>query len=192
MVAVAAAVLDFVTRDATQTAVAADVRKSTHAQGATVGIDSFPFLYDIAASGRLDRVDVTVTGVPVGAVRIDQIRLDARQVRFDRRRLLESHYVDITSVQQATISVVARLSNLQNTVANDLGVQVSGTSSSDVVIAALGHQVATLDLTRIPIIPDCPLTISHRSDTYTFTCTVSPVPQTVLAALSRATSRQKL
>lgn len=188
----AAITADFVARDATQSAVAANVTRSTHSEGSSVDISSFPFLYNVAAHGRLDRIQVTDRGVPAGPFRIDRIHLDARQVRFDRHALLESHYVHIVSVGQATITVEAKLSDLESSIADRLGAQVTASSSDHVVISASGIPLVTLDLTRIPLVPVCPVTVSHTGDTYQFTCTVAPVPETVLAALSKATSAHKV
>lgn len=184
--------LDYAARVGTQNLIATDVRQSTHSRSATVGITSFPFLYDIAAQGRIDRVTVTDSGVPAGAFQIDQVRLDASHVHFARRDLLQRHIVRITEVGRATVTVVARLSGLQSALANQLGVQVTATASDRILLTADGHTVATLDLTRIPIVPLCPLQVAHSGDTYTFSCTVSPVPPTVLAALSKAASATKL
>lgn len=193
MLAVAGLVgVDIAARVGTQNLIATDVQQSTHSRSASVGISSFPFLYDIAAEGRIGQVTVTDSGVPAGPFRIDQVRLDASEVHFARTQLLQHHSVRITEVGRATVTVVARLSGLQGALANQLGLQVTATSSDRILVTADGHTVATLDLTRIPIVPQCPLQVSHRGDTYSFSCTVAPVPPAVLAALSKAASATRL
>lgn len=177
---------DFLAKDATQNAIAKDVQRSTRSDGAGVTITSFPFLYDAAAEGRVDRVEVTDRGVPVGLLRLDSVTLVGSQVRFDRNLLLEHHTIHLTSVGSATISVSVHLSSIVGTVATSLGVEVLPEGPGQIAISAAGRTVATIDLTRIPIIPACALQVGHSGDVYTFSCRVSPVPQSVLAALSKA------
>lgn len=179
---------DFAVRFATEDAIATDVHRSTHSQSASASIDSFPFLYDTIARGRVDRLEVTDRGVPAGPFRIDQIQVVASQVRFSRSQLLSDHKVDITAVARATFKVTARLTTLENSIATTLGARITATASNQLVVSVAGRTVATIDLTRIPIVPLCPLNLAHTGDTYVLSCTVAPVPAPVLAALSKARS----
>ncbi len=183
----AATALDFIARDVTERAVASDVKAATHAERATVSISSFPFIYGVAANGRVDGIDVSVYGVPAGLLRIDEINLDVRGVRIDQHRLLADRTVSVTSIDSATINVVVKLSSLQNSLASDLGVEVSAPTSDRISFVVHGVTVASIDLTRVPIVPSCPLDVTHTGAVYTFSCTVAPVPASVLAALSKAT-----
>ncbi len=183
--------LDIAARVGTQKLIATDVQRSTHSQSVDVSISSFPFLYDVAADGRIPRVIVTDTGVPAGPFRIDQVRLDASGVYFARSELLDRHSVRITQVSRATVAIVARLSGLESSLANRLNVQVTAAGSDRIRVTADGYTVATVNLTKIPIVPQCPLNFTHDGDSYTFSCTVSPVPPPVLAALSKAASAKK-
>jgi hypothetical protein len=176
---------DVAARVGTQNLIATDIRKSTRSDSAQVQIHSFPFLYGVAVQGRVNQVTITDLGVPVGAVRLDRVTLDAAGVHFSRHELLYQHYVHITKVRRATITVVARLSGLVGSLASRLGVQVTAASSDRIVVSALGVTLATVDLTQSPIVPKCPLAVDHSGDSYTFTCTVSPVPTSVLDAMSR-------
>ena len=181
-------VLDLVAKGVTERALADNVKKSTNAESAHVEISSFPFLWQVGVDGRLARIDLSADQVPIGPVRFERISLDARQVHFDRHQLLSERTVDITAVGQATMTVVAQLSSLQGTIAGDLGVDVTSPAPGQVAISALGRTVTTIDLTRIPLVPKCPLTVTHSGSTYTFSCTVAPVPPSVLAALSKASA----
>ena len=183
----AATAFDFIARDVTERAVASDVKAATHAERATVSISSFPFIYGVAANGRVDGIDVSVYGVPAGLLRIDEINLDVRGVRIDQHRLLADRTVSVTSIDSATINVVVKLSSLQNSLASDLGVEVSAPTSDRISFVVHGVTVASIDLTRVPIVPSCPLDVTHTGAVYTFRCTVAPVPASVLAALSKAT-----
>ncbi len=168
---------------------AANVQRSTHSNGASVSISSFPFLYDIAAHGDIQGLEVTDRGVPVGPFRLDEVRFDASRIHFDRRELLYHRSVHITMVRQASVAVVFRLSNLESSLANQFGVQVTATGSDRVLVTAEGRTLATIDLTKIPIVPLCPVQVTHTGETYTFSCTVSEVPQPVLDALSKAVNK---
>ncbi|HET6963465.1 MAG TPA: LmeA family phospholipid-binding protein [Acidimicrobiales bacterium] len=183
--------LDLAARIGTQNLIATDVQRSTHSRATDVSISSFPFLYDVTADGRIQRVTVTDSGVPAGPFRIDQVRLDASGVYFARSQLLERHSVRITEVDRATVTIVARLSGLEGSLANKLNVQVTADGSDRIRVTADGHTVATINLTKIPIVPQCPLNFTHNGDSYTFSCTVSPVPPAVLVALSKAASGKK-
>lgn len=176
--------VDLAARSATETAIAKDVRRSTHARSVTVGISSFPFLYDVAVEGRLGHITITGHDVPVGPLTLDQVTLSADQVHFDRHLLVSDHKVAITSVARADVTVVARLSSLEATVASKLDVQIVASGSNRLDLTAAGHTLFTVDLTKVPLIPVCPLQVLHGSGTYTLTCSVSPVPASVLAALS--------
>jgi hypothetical protein len=176
---------DLALKAVAQNAIAADVKRSTHAESASASIHSSPFLFDAAVRGRVDRIDVTARGVPAGPVRIDQVRLDASQIHFDRGQLLNDRKVVLTSVGQATLSAEVELSGIEGAIASGLDLQVTASGSNHVAVSIAGRTLIVIDLTRIPIVPDCPLTISHTGTQYTFSCTVSPVPQSVLAALSR-------
>lgn len=182
--------LDYAARVGTQDLIATNVKRSTHSEKATASISSFPFLYDIAAEGRIGGVTVTDTGVPAGPFRIQEVELDASDVHFARSELLQHHNVHITEVGRATVTVVASLSGLEGALAQQLDVQVVATGSDRIRITAEGRTVATVDLTRIPIVPTCPITVSHTGDTYRFSCTVAPVPPTILEALSKAASKK--
>ena len=184
---VALIVIDNAARIGTQDAVATAVKKSTHSQSASVRVDSFPFLYDTAAEGKIRHVVVTDRGVPIGLglLRLDQVTLDASQVHFDRHQLLLDRRVRITEIARATITMQTHLTALESDLAVGLNAQVTSPRPGVIDITVAGHTVSSINLTLIPIIPPCPLQITQSGDEYTFTCTVSPVPPSVLAALSK-------
>ena len=187
LLVVALIVIDNAARIGTQDAVAAAVKKSTHSQSSSVRVHSFPFLYDAAAEGKIGRIVITDRGVPVGLglLRFDTVTLDASQVRFDRHQLLADRRVRVTKIDRATITMRTHLSGLVNDLVVGFDVQVSSPGVGMIAITSGGRTISSIDLTRIPIIPPCPLQITHTGDEYTFTCTVSPVPPSVLAALSK-------
>lgn len=186
MVAAGLVGVDLAARYGTQQAVAAAVKRSTKAGSVTVSINSFPYIYDVLAEGRVDNIDVVAHHVPVGPLTVDQIELKGSQVRINRSDLFNHHSVHLESVGSATFSVVIDLPTIENTLATDLGVNVTASGSNRIVISAAGRTIETIDLTKVPIVPDCPVQMVHSGDAYTISCTVSPVPQSVLDALSKA------
>lgn len=186
MVAAGLVGVDLAARYAAQDAMAAAVQRSTKAKSVSVTISSFPFIYDVLAEGRVDDIDVIAHDVPAGPVTLDTIELKGSQVRLDRSQLLDHRTVRLTSVGSATLSIVLSLSTIENALATDLGVSVTASGSNDLVVSAGGRTLATIDLTKVPIVPYCPVQLVHSGSTYTLSCTVSPVPQSVIEALSKA------
>ena len=175
---------DLAARSAAESAIASRVQLSTHAQGVSATVDSFPFLWDVAAEGQISDLTVTGRGVPAGPLVLDQVTLVAHHVHFDRHRLIADRKVTLTYVASAQVTVVAHLSNLEQAVASALGVEIVPSGSDRLALRAAGRTIATVDLTKVPIIPTCPLTVLHTGTSYTLSCTVAPVPASVLAAIS--------
>ena len=189
LLVVAVIVVDNLARIGSQDAVASAVKASTHSQSASARISSFPFIYDAAAEGRIGKVVVTDRGVPIGLIRLDVVSLDASDVRFDRHQLFVDRKVRITRIDRATITLQTHLSTMVNDLANSVGAQVISPGPGMIAITVDGRTVSSIHLTQIPIVPACPLQITQTGDEYTFTCTVSPVPPSVLAALSKVHPR---
>ncbi|HMC38556.1 MAG TPA: hypothetical protein VKI19_02775, partial [Acidimicrobiales bacterium] len=78
-----------------------------------------------------------------------------------------------------------KLSGLEGTIASDLRLQVTATGSDRIVVSAAGRTLDVINLTRIPIVPVCPVQVHEAGGVYTLSCTVAPVPASVLAALSK-------
>jgi hypothetical protein len=154
--------LDLAARSAAQSAAARQVKKSTGAATATVTFNSEPFLWDVLVDGRLSRVTVTAGEVPFGPITVTQVKVAGSDVRLDRNQLFNSRTVRVTSVRRATVTIVTR---------------------GGLLSAAA---VAALDFTRIPLVPSCPLTAQAVNGGYDLTCTVSPVPASVLNAINAA------
>ena len=178
--------VDLAARSVTQAAIADHVKASTSAKSASVSINSFPFLWDAGVEGRL--ADVTVTGrdIPAGPLRLDAVEVQAHQIRFDRRVLFNAHSVKLTSISSATVTVTTHLTGLEQSLASALGAVVAVEPGDQLVVRVAGRTVFSYQLSRIPLIPDCPLQVQQIAGGYSLSCTVAPVPASVLAALSQA------
>lgn len=176
--------LNYGAKAVTETALADHVKTATHAQSASATISSFPFLWDAAVEGRVQDVTVVDRGVPAGLLTLDSVKVEARQVRFDRKVLFNAQKVHLTSISSATVTVTTRLTGLEQAVASLLGAFVTVQPGDELVVQVAGRTVFSYQLSRIPLIPDCPLQVSQTGGAYVMSCTVSPVPAAVLAALS--------
>lgn len=178
--------LDLAARSVTESALADHVKASTHAASTSATINSFPFLWDAAVEGRVDNVTVVDRNIPAGPITLESVTVAAHQVRFDRKVLFNAHSVRLTSIGSATVTVTTKLTGLEQGVASALGAAVSVQPGDELVVRLAGRTVFSYRLSRIPLIPDCPLQLSQAAGTYTLSCTVSPVPPSVLAALSHS------
>ena len=121
LLVVAVIVVDNLARIGSQDAVASVVKSSTHSQSVSAKITSFPFIYDAAVEGKINKVVVTDRGVPIGVILLDVVTLNASDVRFDRHQLFVDHRVRLTRIDRATITLQTHLSTLVNDLANSVG-----------------------------------------------------------------------
>ncbi|HET9078303.1 MAG TPA: LmeA family phospholipid-binding protein [Acidimicrobiales bacterium] len=178
--------LDLAAQAVTESALASHVKTATHSRSASASISSFPFLWDAAVQGRVRDVTVVDRGVPAGPLTLDSVEVHAHQVKFDRKVLFNARSVKLTSISSATVTVVTHLTGLEQTVASALGTVVSVQSGDELVVRVAGQTIFSYKLSQIPLIPDCPLQLSQSGPSYSLSCTVSPVPAPVLAALSQS------
>ena len=176
--------VNYAARAVTETALADHVRSSTHARSASATVSSFPFLWDAAVEGRVQDVTVVDRGVPAGLITLDTVTVEAHQIEFDRNVLFNAQKVHLTSISAATVTVTTHLTGLEQSLAAALGAFVSVQSNDELTVRLAGRTVFSYRLSRIPLIPDCPLQLAQVGGGYSLSCTVSPVPAPVLAALS--------
>jgi hypothetical protein len=183
IVIVAAAVAgDFWSRSHAQQVIADRVRSSTGSEHVSVDIGSFPFLYELAVS-KINDVTVVASGVPVGPLRLTQVTVDAREVGVDHHTLIFDKKVRIVSIGRATITLLIR-QNVLMSAATALGATVSVEGGHRLVVTDFGHQILAVDLRKTILVPACTLALAQVSDGYKASCTVAPVPPSLLAALS--------
>jgi hypothetical protein len=183
IVIVAAAVAgDFWSRSHAQQVIADRVRSSTGSEHVSVHIGSFPFLYELAVS-KINDVTVVASGVPVGPLRLTQVTVDAHKVGVDHHTLIFDKKVRIVSMGRATISLLIR-QNVLMSAPTALGAKVSVEGGHRLVVTDFGHQILAVDLSKNPLVPECSFALVQVSDGYQASCTVAPVPTSLLAVLS--------
>ncbi len=177
-----AVVGDLLIRSEAQKHVASRIRSETGAQTVTVHAGSFPFMYEVLVS-KLSTVDIVATGVPVGPLRLSQVTVHAHQVKVDRHALIFDQKLNVSSVSSATVAVLVKTSALPSLL-NAFDTHVSLVDGHELVVTAVGRQVLSVNLTSNRLVPNCDFSLQQVADGYQLSCTLSPVPQSLLATLS--------
>jgi hypothetical protein len=199
---------DFGARWLAARAVADNARRASGAASGSASISGFPFLYDTLAQGRVQRLHVHLTDVPAGpALRLQAVTVDLTGIRLDRHRLWAHRKVTVTSVARGTGVIDVSAAELSavagrtvtvgppgpggrpqvlvdlpggRTVAGTAGI----TSGHFLQIVAGGLPVLDVDLARTPLVQECAMGLRITSSGFEASCTMSPVPPAVIAAVS--------
>ena len=201
MVIVALAIgVDIAARIIAQDRIASRAKTSTHAQSASASISSFPFLYDVLVDGTARNVAVHARGVPLGPLTVSQVDVSVHDVHFDKGELFNHRKVRVTSISSATAAVTITASDL--TAATHVAVSISGntvtasiaglqipvtvtvTNSHELAFSTADHSPVIFDLARTPLLPACPMQLTTQHSALRLSCTIAPVPASLIAALS--------
>jgi hypothetical protein len=182
LVVVALVVGNFWARSHAEHVVADRIKSSTGAQHVSVHIGSFPFLYELAVS-KIDNVKVVADGVPVGPLRLSHVTVDARQVKVDHHFLIFDRKLRIVSIAKATVTIQIQQNELAS-VARAVDASLSVVNGHELVVTVLGHRVLSVDLTTSRLVPNCTLALTRATDGFDGSCTVAPVPPSLLSALN--------
>jgi DUF2993 family protein len=185
LVAIVVVAGDFWVRSEAQKVLANRVRSSTGSLSVSVHIAAFPFLYDLAFS-KIPDVKVVADGVPVGALRLSQVRVDAHQVEMDHHFLLSGNKIRVASISKATVTILIQEAALES-LAKAVNAEVSLVAGHELVVMALGHQVLSVGLTSNRLIPDCAFALQKVPEGFSLACTISPAPPSLLTTLSSKT-----
>ncbi len=182
LVVVGLVVGDFWARSHAQHLMAQRIRSSTGAEHVSVHIGSFPFLYELAVS-KIDDVKVVADGVPAGPLRLTHVTIDAHQVQVDHHFLIFDRKLRVVSIAKATVTVQIQQSALAS-IAGAVNADLAVIDGHQLVVTIFGHQVLSVDLTKSPLIPNCTLSLVRVSGGFSGSCTVAPVPRSLLEAIS--------
>jgi hypothetical protein len=176
-------------------------QSSTGATGASVSMGPFPVLYHVLAEGRVPSVHATLSGVPVGPLRIHQVKLVLTGVSVSRGQLVSHRRIRVTSIRRA--EVTAYVTSAELTAAVGETVTVTGGGNLDVDVAGIevtvspklddgsvlvidvsGIQVLDVDLAKVPLLSACRFSLQVSRGQLQLTCNLEPVPPSVVQALS--------
>jgi hypothetical protein len=90
----------------------------------------------------------------------------------------------LETVDKASARIVYQLTSTEAALAAGAGVSAVPAPGGHINFMVGGRIVFSLNLTLIPLVPACTFQETQAGDTYTFTCTVAPVPVAVLNSLS--------
>jgi len=206
LIVVAAVAADFGVKRVAETAMADRARQSTGASSASASLGGFPFLYDVLGRGSVDTVDLTLEEVPAGtSLTLQSVHVHLVKVAINRQELIHKRKVTIQSIQSGTAAVTISAPELSSATGHSItltssgqilvdvgGQQAQATASmgaGDVLdIDVSGVTVVSLDLARNPIVPACSFSLTVSGSAITATCTMTPVPPSVIAAMSTQTT----
>jgi hypothetical protein len=190
LIAIVAVIGNFYARSEAQKKIAARVKATTHAESVSAKISSVPFLYQVAFS-KVPSLEVVAHEVPVGVLRINEVTLDAKQIKVDHGELL-SRKVRIESVGSATVTATVKTANLLGGIvptalqsaASAADLQLVVTPGNVLQVDALGHELGSVNLGSSPLLPSCAYHVATVAGGFSLSCTVAPVPPSLLATLS--------
>lgn len=200
--------LDFGAKWLAARAVAAQAKRSTGAASGSASISGFPFLYDAVGQGRVQGLRVQLGDVPAGpGLRLQSVTVDLSQVHFDRHRLWAHRKVTVTSITSGTGVIDVSVAELTAVSGRTVTIGPPGPSGQPQVLVDLpggrtvaataaiasGHflqivagglPVLNVDLARTPVVQDCAMSLRVTGSGVEASCTMSPVPPSVIAAVS--------
>lgn len=159
----------------------------------------------VVAQSQVPRVNVRLSGVPVGPLRIHQVSLVLSNVRFSRRQLVTDRRISLTSIERVAATADVTSADLSAAAGRRVQVMSNGQvqvdvagieatvtprleGGSELVIEAGGFPVLDVDLARIPVLSACSFGLHASGGQLQLTCTVEPVPSSVVTAFSGATA----
>jgi hypothetical protein len=191
---------DIAARVIAQDQIANRAKSSTGAQSTSASISSFPFLYKLLVDGDARSVTVHLKGVPIGPLTVDRVDVNVRNVSIDKGQLIDHRKVRVTAISSASAALTITASDIS--VATGIPVSISGntvtasvagvripvsvtvTGSDALTFNVFGHREVTFHLAKTPVVPDCPMQLTTQEAALQLSCTISPVPASLLAALS--------
>ena len=189
-------------------AVADQARHSTGAASGSASISGFPFLYETIGQGRVQGLDVHLSDVPAGpGLQLQSVTVDLSEVHFDKHRLWAHRKMTLTAIASGTGVIDVSAAELSTVANRTVTIGPPGPSGQPQVLVdmpggrtvaataqivsghflqlvAAGVPVLDVDLARTPVVQDCAMSLRVTGSGVEASCTMSPVPPSVIAALS--------
>jgi hypothetical protein len=193
--------LDLGARAVAQSELASRAKAASSAQSASASIHGFPFLWDVLVQGTISGVHVHMSEVPAGPLRLSAVDVQLDGTHIDRGALFSHRQVHVQSIESATAAVTVTAADLSAAVGDTVSLPGAGRVLVDVAglrvpaqLRVLGHRVLVLevhgvavlrsDLTASRLVPACALSVVVGSGQLTVSCTVAPVPGSVVQAVA--------
>lgn len=130
--------IDLVARSWAQSQLASYARADAHASSASASIGSFPVLYRLLATGSVPEVDVDLSEVPLGPLRLSSVAIDMHHVVMSRHALVYQRRVLLTGIASGSIDLTVTAAELSSAI----GHQIQLTDGGQVSFSVLGHSIS--------------------------------------------------
>jgi hypothetical protein len=198
---------DFAARHVAEDQIADVVHARVAAAGPTsADISSFPFVGRLLAAGHVSRLTVRQQDVNAGPLRFAVITVDLHGVRVDRGRLLRRREVELTGIDQGTVTaeltqeaasgllgarvLFARGRATANVAGIEVAVKASVEKGALVLRADGSDRELRLPIPDVPLLP-CVDRVELEAGRAVLACTVHDVPPELLRTVRfRAALRQ--
>ena len=166
---------------------------------ASADIDAFPFMAPLLIGGRVSEVEGHFKNVQAGVLNFSAVDIELRGVRINRNRLLNDRKVELTDIDEGTVSIeidvgeLARVLRVPVTAKNgELRLTIGGVAAAAKVSVrdnALVFDVAgvtrTVTIPKTRFVP-CASRATVLAGRVRVTCTVTEIPPALLGAANRS------
>jgi hypothetical protein len=193
--------LDVLVRHIAEDTIAGRAVAATHASSGSSNVSGWPLLWDLFGQDSVPGVDLELRGVPVGSLALSQLSVDLSNVGVSSGDIVTKRALRLTGIGRAQVTAVVTDSALSAATGRDVQILPGGKvvvdtnagfvtasvaiESGDVlVVDEAGTQILHVDLSKDSLVPECSMSFQLSANQVSATCTVSPVPARLLAALS--------
>lgn len=169
--------------------------------GVSVTIHAFPWLPNLLAQGRVDKITAHANQLSQGQFVLSNVEVTVTAVRIDRHLLLNQHQLDIVSIETGTLTADMTQANLDQLVGEPVtlgagsaqvtvdGITVNGSIAVEngvLRLSALGLPIS-VPIPSLPLLP-CLSNVTIVPGRLVGTCTFNQIPPALKAALQLALS----
>jgi len=192
--------LDFVVRAVAEHELGTRARSASGAQSASASVSGFPFLWDVLVEGTVHGVQLHLSGVPAGPLRLEALDVELAGTHIGRYALFHEHEVHVTSIDSGTAVVTVTAAELSSAAGEPVSLPGGGrivvdvhgvvvparvsVDSDELVVTVHGAQLVQANLAANQLVAQCALGLDIGVGQLTASCQMSPVPGSVVQALA--------
>jgi hypothetical protein len=193
---------DFALKTVAEHELAARAQSASGARRASAVISGFPFLWDLLVDGTVPAVALHLSDVPVGALHLHEVDVSLVGTHIVRSALFGQRQVRVSSIDSGTAAVTVTAADLSAALGQTVslpgdgrayversGVMVPATitvGSESLVLRVAGVPVLESDLSASRLVAACALSLHVGAGALTVSCTMAPVPYSVVQSLAGA------
>lgn len=191
---------DFALKAVAEHELASRAQRASGAQSASAGIRGFPFLWDLLVDGDVHGVQLHLSDVPVGALRLQQLDVSLAGTHIARSALFDKRQVRVTSIDSGTAAVTVTAADLSAAIGHtvslpgggrafvdEAGVMLPATitvGSETLVVRVEGVPVLESNLSSSHLLAACALSLRIGAGALSVSCTMAPVPGSVVRSVA--------